>query len=114
MDLSKPPESGIDFYLPWGLLEWMVGALVGVAVWSLTWVWRLSVRLSKLEYLVVENKKAIEDQAKVNAERYDKIMERLVEMHKELPSKFFIEAQLDALGRRLDAIADRLRQEESP
>jgi len=128
---AKPPEPGLNLFLSWGIVEWALGviSLAGSAVAG--WVWHLGNRVRELEdqnkklgELVTENKgeikqmqqliRSFEDnmQRRIDGEtqkleqRMERLTEKLEQVREELPSRQFIEGQLNNLSQRLDRSID--------
>jgi hypothetical protein len=120
MEMAEPPSDGLNFFLPWGLLEWVVTGIVGAAATVALWVWRLGARVGAAQDALDEVAK---DMVKLEA-KFEKLemtmAERLLEAERarealkdellariaDLPSRVFIESQMQQLTGRIDGLID--------
>lgn len=120
MEPVRPPDNGLNFFLPWGFLEWAITGVMSVSMGVALWVARLGSRSTALEQRMVEMEKRLMDsemkaaQIEVNTNRrHDENIEKLSALKEELlnrladlPSRHFIETQNNQLTQRLDRLAD--------
>lgn len=123
MDQNQQQE-GITFFIRWGLIEWGLTGMLSAGFGIAGWVWHLADRVKTLENKVsneVEEREVmratirnigsaldrkIDDETQRLEGRMDKVTERLDEMREDLPSRGFIEGQLNNLQARLDRSMD--------
>ena len=91
MDNNGPTESHLIF--SWETIQWCVAAIATMMTAAGSWIWRLS---SKIEQLTVQ----VEE-----LERKTTKLEKQIEvMRDELPSKHFIEGQMNQITNRIDSL----------
>lgn len=104
--MTTPPEPGWQGW-NWGLIEWIASG-VGVVSTSVTaWVFNISIRLEKLAMKIDELEGKTEGLSTELADaksQADVLRQRLEELHRELPSKHFIENQLNQQTLRIDQL----------
>lgn len=76
---QQAPENGVNFVLSWSAIEWFLGMLWVGFTGAVAWVWRLGMRVQRLEDKV--------------AFLEHEIQEKL----EEIPDKDFIREQFDRL-----------------
>lgn len=127
--MAAPPEppNGINFFLPWGLLEWAIGVLAAAAGSIALWVWNLGVKTditeAKFNGLI---DKAKDERIRLEKEqirlegRLDKmevtiqearhsiqeLRNYIGEQFRDLPSRSFVESQITQLSERMDGMID--------
>ena len=104
-----PSPNNVTMYFTVTLefVQWVVGGLLAVLVVIGGWIWKLSARLTGISAKQDEMSGHI-DAAKVSAAEAkleaSKLSDKLESVREELPSRSFIEAQLNQLGQRLDRL----------
>ena len=110
--------------LTWGLIEWALTGMLSMGGAMAAWVWHLAGRVDKLETAAASEREELDLMrktireigtaldSKINEEterlegRMDKVMDKVDEFRSELPSRQFIETQLNNLQGRLDRSMD--------
>lgn len=100
--MAAPPENGINFLLPWGLLEYLLTALVGVAGTLGLWLLGLGRKVDRLEADAKQERGQMKEEIKRLEEKVERLSDKLEAVREELPSRQFIEGQLNNLGQRID------------
>lgn len=121
--MSQPPD-GVNLFLTWGMIEWILTATLSACGAVAGWVWHLAGRVDKLEDLVANERQEIETvrrtlqdvgnalDRKIDEEtqrvegRMDRLGDKMDELRERIPSRQFIEAQLNNLSGRLDRSLD--------
>lgn len=118
--LPEPPPIGLNFFIPWGLLEWAIGGIWSVAAAIAVWVWNLGARVDKTEALMAQlQKDRVNEQLWFQKEldrlqsqnqRLETNLERLktdiLDRVADLPTRVFIESQIRQLTERMDGVID--------
>lgn len=106
---APEPSSGVNFFLPWGLVEWAIGGLAAFAGSIALWVWGLGNRVDRIE---AENVRLREEKVRLEGrmEKLDaaisSLKDYLVNELRDLPSRGFIESQVQQLSERMDGMID--------
>lgn len=126
--LPEPPPTGLNFFVPWGMLEWAIGGIWSVAVAMAVWVWNLGARVDKTEALMAQlQKDRVSEQLQFQKEldrlqsqnqRLETNLERLktdiLDRVADLPSRVFIESQIQQLTERMDGVIDARLSRRTP
>lgn len=118
--MPPAPPDGFNLSIPWGFLEWILAAIGGVVVSVIAWVWNLGGRIEKLEVVNGSRlEKVVRLESKVDRlestlaeklaeaeEARAKLREDLMNELRNLPSRVFIESQIQQLTQRLDGLID--------
>ncbi len=122
--MVRPDDNGISLFVSWGLLETILSSLVAGGLAVAAWVWNLGGKVYRLHLMtkeldreliaMKESNRRMHDllHAKIDQEterleeRMDRVLDKMDEIKRELPSRAFIEGQLGALGGRLDRMMD--------
>ena len=113
--MAGPSDNGLNFLLPWGMLEWLftflVSSIGASALWLLTLGRKVDVlqnQIDKLEDEAKGERTQMKDEIKRLEEKVERLTDKLEAVREELPSRQFIEGQLNNLGQRIDwTIANR-------
>ena len=104
MNTPGSGHEGIDFLLPWGLLEYLATGTFAI-VWGLVWrLWRLFQRVDRLESTV----KLLRDEVKQRDAHIVRLGGKLDELREELPSRQFIEGQFAAMTGSIVTLTQRI------
>lgn len=124
MAIAPPdPPSGLNFFVSWGLLEWAIGALGAAASAIAVWVWNLGRRIdegnSRMDKIDarIEKGESLSGQLQGHIVRIEIKMEALgATMYelkdylskelRDLPSRVFIESQIQQISERIDGVVD--------
>lgn len=103
------PDGGMNFFISWGFLEWLLTGILTALGAIIAWLWRLGGQvntntkelilmekeLGKLEVLVEQARKEREE---LKLDLIDKISQ--------LPTRVFIESQIQQITGRIDGLID--------
>lgn len=112
--------TGLNFFLPWSLLEWAIGGVWTVAVAIAVWVWNLGDRVRRTEALVAQIKEDRVNERLQFQKEFDRLQGQIEKMgfsieklkadifdrFNDLPSRMFIESQIQQLNERMDGVID--------
>lgn len=113
---APPPPEGVSFFVSWGVIDWLLTAIASAITAVIGWVWHLGGRIEALKVQLEESKqdrKAMRESIralKVQAEedtrqleaKVEKLADKLEEIREAIPSRTFIETQLNQLHGRID------------
>lgn len=115
MEPTPPPHIGMNVFIPWELMEWVVGVVASTVGAVGLWVWRLGVRVDRSaekigrlsnEVIRLENK--VERLESTLAEKLHDADQIRAKEFRDL--RIFIESQMQQLTGRIDGLIDaRLR-----
>lgn len=130
--MATEPENGMNLFLSWGTVEWVLASIWSAGVGIAAWVWRLGSRTGHLEEVIetlrkrVEDMdkdielnrrvtqqigsaldKKIEDKANEQNEQNQILRDKLDSVREELPSRGFIEGQLNQQTARIDSLMNQ-------
>lgn len=110
---SPPPPEGVNFFVTWGIVEWMITSMAAAGAGVAGWVYHLGGRIEQLERenkLMKEAVKGlgvkIDDETERLESRVDRLVDKIDEIKEELPSRGFVEGQIGALVQRIDRMFD--------
>ena len=98
-------DSGLNLFVPWGIVEWVVSGLGTVVFGIGMWVLRTASRVNRLE----EQMQDARDAEHKTEAQLKALGSELNSIARDLPSKAFIEGQFLLVNQRLDQLADRGR-----
>lgn len=109
-----PPSEGFQFFLSWGVVEWILATTTTVGTGVALWVLRLAVRMEKQEDRLTNlqgeldkiNLELKEMERKAEEDWRD-LTEKLDALRDSLPDKTFVIQQLNYLQMRIDGMVDR-------
>ena len=100
--MEPQPPTGLNFFISWGILEWILATISAGLTALATWVFGLALKLNGLGVGTEVLEKQLND-AKLEIRA---LKEQLDTMREELPSRSFIENQLHQLTTRIDRLID--------
>lgn len=122
MPPAEPPN-GVNFFLPWPMVEWAIGILGAAASATIVWVWNLGRRIDeadsrmdkidiRIEKGEARNVQLQEDIIRIVG-KFERLETTIYELKdyvgrelRELPSRKFIESQITQLSERMDGMID--------
>lgn len=111
-------------FIPWELMEWVIGAVASAVAGVGLWVWKLGARVDKNTDRIatlradnarletkLEKLESLIEEMRHEAERARVMLkEELLDAVRGLPTRIFIESQMQQLTGRIDGLIDaRLR-----
>lgn len=121
MAVPEPPHGdGLNFFIPWGLLEWAIGAISAVVGSIILWVLGLgkksdrhgreigilSKEIIRLESKVDKLESTLEEKLAEAERARAALKEELLDVLRDLPTRVFIESQMQQLTQRIDGLID--------
>ena len=100
--ITPQPDDGMGIFLNWGVIEWVIGGIWVVGTAIAGWVWAIA---SKVEAMKKEME-MLETTIRQQDEQIRKMQEKLESLGEELPSRSFIEGQINQLSLRIDRLID--------
>lgn len=121
MEPTPPPHSdGLNFFIPWEFLEWAIGTIAATVGSIILWVWGLGKKsdrhgrelaalakeVIRLESKVEKLESTLEEKL-AEAERARQVLrDELLSALRDLPTRVFIESQIQQLSQRMDGLID--------
>jgi hypothetical protein len=124
--MAEQPDGGLNFFIRWEFLEYAVTVISGALIGGAAWVWRLGVRISKIESIVgvdlpvnladrvnkleivmgLSDKRSDERHLD-NIRRIDELGQQIAAVRAELPTRDFVEAKMTDAVRQITEAIDR-------
>lgn len=125
-DIPPPPPSheGYNLFVTWGMIEWALTGIVSAGMFVAGWVWRLALQVEDLKMTsktleqdmnvmrrtIREVGSQLDRKIEMEVTKVDgrmaRIEDKMDEIREDLPSRAFIEGQLNNLSQRMDRSMD--------